>query len=173
MTDRQTIEQLIERIPLSGGKEALVDAADLALVAGRKWSASKSKNGNYYVVRGSGASRESMHRLIIGAKKGELVDHINGNGLDNRRINLRITNHFGNAQNRRAKPGAHGYRGVHKHPEARTKPFYAQISIRGRAKNFGFFATAEEAAHEYDRLAIIHHGEFAVLNFPGGVDECA
>lgn len=163
MTPSKQIEELIGRVPLSQGKFALVDASDLAWISSCKWSATRSKN-KVYAVRGK--PPVLMHRLIAGAKPRQIVDHKNGNGLDNRRSNLRITDYFGNAQNRVAKPSKTGFRGVHKHPKAKTKPYYVLLRTDDKYRNCGYFATAEEAAREYDRLASICHGEFAVLNFP-------
>lgn len=156
------IEKLIE-VRLTRGYVAQIDERDADVVLARKWCADVIKTKVYAV---SGKPKLLMHRLITGAKDGQIVDHIDGNGLNNRRSNLRITNHYGNAQNARKRKGAHGYIGVHKHPEAKTRPYYSQFRVNGNTTNAGYFSTAEEAARVYDENARKYYGEFAVLNFP-------
>jgi hypothetical protein len=106
-----------------------------------------------------------MHRVIMKAPPDKPVDHINGDGLDNRRSNLRVCTDAGNAQN--SKPRKHRrFKGV----RHRTKNCY-QVSIFANGTKFylGSFRTEIEAARAYDQAARNHHREFARLNFPDDV----
>src|SRR5208282_1349052 len=106
-------------IPINSGKVALVDDADYELVSCFKWRAVRVTGGREYAETrlergGSGPAREFMHRLIMEAGPSEQVDHRNGDGLDNRRQNLRSTTHALNQANRRVVLSQSGYKGVTK-----------------------------------------------------------
>ena len=106
----------------------------------------------------------SLHRVVMNAWSDQFVDHINGNPLDCRRSTLRLCTQSQNASNRRYKNRT-GFRGVRQS----GRKFFAQIEVRGPngkrgVRNLGTFDTAIEAAQEYNRQALIHFGEFAVLN---------
>ena len=133
-----------------------------------KWA----MNGSGYAS--STVSRQGsklMHRLILSRKlgrpmvKGEFVDHINRNKLDNRRQNLRLATP---AQNRYnvgiQKNNKSGFKGVTWTKAG--KCFEAKISIKDIRQHIGYFNTAEEAAHAYDRAALYYYGEFASPNYP-------
>jgi hypothetical protein len=109
-----------------------------------------------------------MHRDVMGAPDGLLVDHINQNGLDNRRSNLRIATGAQNQRNahgrgiHRGKASSSAFRGV-----SRSKGKWgAHVSVNGRNIRLGTFVTEEAAARAYDKAARQYHGEFAGLNFP-------
>jgi hypothetical protein len=107
-----------------------------------------------------------MHRLILNPPAGFVTDHINGNRLDNRRINLRIATHRQNCQNQRPK-GLHSqYIGVTKIRQGKWERWMAQIRHDGIRIHLGYFTDEIEAARAYDQAALAHHGEFASLNFP-------
>jgi len=147
-------------IPLTQGKVALVDAADYDRVAAFKWCAGLQRHVFYAIRAGS----VRMHNFITGW---DVVDHINGDGLDNRRANLRpVTVSQNNANARIRRDNASGYKGVSFHrPNGKWK---AQINdTPGHRKSLGYFATAEEAAIAYDEAARAFHGEYDSLNFPG------
>jgi len=82
------------RIPLTQGKFAIVDAEDYERIAGYKWFAARFERGFYALRTGKdnkGRQRNvRMHREILGEPKGKIIDHINHNGLDNRRANIRV-----------------------------------------------------------------------------------
>ncbi len=140
----------------------LIDAEDFERAGHINWY--KDTNGyvckNKYIGNGKWKGLK-LHRMIIEAKDGEIVDHINRNRLDNRKENLRIVSHLENAQNASlAKNNKSGYKGVH----FRNGKYSAMIRINGHLKHIGTFETAEEAAKAYNVMAEEHFGEYAALN---------
>lgn len=144
--------------------ECMIDEVDLPLIIDGKgrWYASSfgiKQMPSIYALRKSTSIK--MHRIIMNAKKGEIVDHINRNSLDNRRSNLRIATHIENCRNARLKSdNKSGIRGVHwaKH----AKSWVAQIRINGKTKHLGCFLTIEEAAaarKEQEKLYNFHPDE--------------
>jgi hypothetical protein len=131
----------------------------------------KGKYGFYVMARIIYGKRDRMiiffHRLVMGFS-GKQIDHINRNTLDNRRSNLRLCDHVGNAVNRIYKNRT-GFRGV-KTASGCTNRWTASIRLSGKNVNIGSFPSKEIAAEAYDRLASQHHGEFAVLNFPEKIE---
>ena len=107
-----------------------------------------------------------MHREILKPPRCLFVDHINHNGLDNRKANLRFATRTQNNWNRihHKQNSSSRYKGVawHKH----TKMWAARIGVNGRRIALGYFDNQIDAAKAYDKAAKKHHGEFAVLNFP-------
>lgn len=155
-------------IPLSGkagqGDVALVDAADRDLVAAYKWNLLRSFQC-LYAVTYVGRKRVLMHRLVMDAKKGQIVDHINFNGLDNRRANLRLCTPAENAMHsRKRRNSVSRYIGVTWHTA--SKSWAVSIKHSGKSFRQPGFATEVEAAVFRDSLARKLHGEFASLNFP-------
>ena len=182
---------------------AIVDDEDYDRVI--EWTRRYKKDGSlrkgsgkwYYVRKGqdsfneyavSGDRRSAIHRVVMNAPKGLSVDHINGDGLDNRKENLRLCTTSQNAMNQRLKShSGTGYKGVYYSPIHRSKytskktgittvhesilskPYMAYIgdpNKKNRHINLGWYATAEEAARARDKKALELHGEFAYLNFP-------
>lgn len=106
--------------------------------------------------------RIRLHRLIMGFPKKMMIDHINGNKLDNRKSNLRICNGKENTRNssvqKRNKLGVKGVSITH------SNTYQAQIQVDGKLKYLGSYKTIKEAADAYDLAAQKYFGEFARLN---------
>ena len=146
-------------IPLTQGLFALVDEADWALVAPFLWHAARRRTRVY---AGTNSGALLMHRLLLGCDE---VDHIDGDGLDNRRSNLRACTDSQNNFNQRVRTySASGFKGVTL--DRRYGRWIAQIQANKRHYTLGTHATAEEAARVYDAAALRLHGDFARLNFP-------
>jgi len=156
--------EMIE-IPLTQGQVALIDDEDYELVSQYKWCARWNHNTkSYYAVtniRKSDGTRTTlqMHRLIMDAKKGEEVDHINHDTLDNRKSELRLCTRSENGRNRGAQENnTSGYKGVYWH-----KPmgkWCAAIKLKGKRIYLGYFQTPEEAHSAYCKAAQELHGDF-------------
>jgi AP2 domain len=150
-------------IPLTRGKFTIVDEADAEMILGRgKWHVLPRCN-TFYAVRSEGSNprrKVLMHVLIADCER---PDHVNRNGLDNRRINLREATPSQNGANR-GLPAANtsGYRGVYWNKQRRR--WTAIISIAGHKKYLGHFGDPAEAARAYNRAALETWGEFASLN---------
>lgn len=138
-------------IPLTRGFCALIDESDQPLVSGFKWFAADGHRTRYahrtvnlMLPAGKTARIIRMHRLILEAKTGDIVDHVNGNGLDNRRTNLRIVSHAENCQNRIGirSDNKSGANGVCLHPSGRWR---AYITINGKRNWLGAFSSFEAA----------------------------
>jgi hypothetical protein len=155
-------------IKLTLGLSALVDTDDFAWLSAFKWRASQNGKRKFYAVRTArvgGIERNLyMHRVIVGASPDLVVDHINGNSLDNRRCNLRVCTHAENLRNAIWPKGTSRLKGVSWH--AGAKAWEAYISLDGRKHHLGCFASEVEAAKAHDAIALKHFGEFARLNFP-------
>lgn len=141
-----------------GTYTALVDDEDFLLVSNKTWRPFVRPR-TIYAATGSNGLR--MHNLILGYIG---VDHINHDGLDNRRINLRAATLSQNMANTRKQShcGSH-YKGVHW--VDRSKPWMSRIMHQGKRIYLGSFETEREAALAYDEAAYKFFGEFAKLNF--------
>ena len=104
-----------------------------------------------------------MHKIILGDKEGLEIDHKDGNGLNNRKDNIRWATKAQNQANSAARSGR--YKGVSP-PQHRRKRWKAEIRCKGIRYDLGCFDTEEDAARAYDAKAKELHGEFARLNFP-------
>lgn len=154
------------RIPLSRGKHALIDADDLPLVSGRRWYVIDTGHGGLYAASWDGGRPLYMHSLILPTPVGITPDHINGNGLDNQRSNLRPATKSQQAANSKLRRNnTSGYRGVC-WDKSRGK-WVVHIDVRRRRLNLGRYDDKDEAARAYDTAARAHFGEFARVNFPG------
>ena len=102
-----------------------------------------------------------LHRLLVGAFCGEEVDHINGDGMDNRLCNLQLVTRTQNQQKRRPRKGL-TTRGVHF--IARLNKWQARLTFEGKRHSLGLFTAKEEAIKAYNEKAKTVHGKFAYLN---------
>lgn len=149
----------VKCVPLANGTWALVDERDYERVMQFNWCSYSNGRTTY-----AQSDHVTMHHFIL--QKQSEVDHINGDGLDNRRDNLRICTHSKNGMNRRKHrtKTSSRFKGV-----SFFKPLQkwrAEITIRPNRYYLGVFADEVEAAKAYDRAAIEKFGEFAHLNFP-------
>lgn len=158
------IEGDIAYIALTQGYEAIIDAADVPLVGIWNWRA-LSRNGQAYAVRSCARGDQGrqdlvlMHRVIMGAPAGMTVDHRDGNGLNNRRENLRLATHAENAHNqRKRRDNSSGFKGVSWHKDC--KRWQAYIAVNGKRKYLGLFGNPADASEAYSRASVDLHGEF-------------
>lgn len=146
-------------IPLAGGRFALVDEEDYDRVSVYNWCS--YFNGRVPYAQ---CDHVTMHHFIL--KVALEIDHKNLNGLDNRKENLRICSHSENGMNRpkRRTPTSSKFKGV---SFARNVgKWHAEITIRPKRWNLGYFINEEDAARAYDKAALEKFGEFSILNFP-------
>lgn len=152
----------IALVPLTKGLHAVVDAKDVHLVDGFNWQAAVSGRSIYAVrsVRESGKRRAVlMHRLLTGAPIGPEVDHVDADGLNNRRANLRVVSKAQNQQNARPKvTNTSGFKGVTLHK--RTGRWQAKICADRVYHHLGLHRTPEAAHAAYVSASAIFHGHF-------------
>jgi hypothetical protein len=158
------------KIPLSQGKYAVIDDNDYQLVSKHKWY-TKNCTRIFYARTNLhiGRNRRSilyMHRLIMDAPKEMQVDHIDNDGLNNQRKNLRICTVAENTRNsRKHSQNKSGYKGVwFNNACGPEKPWVSAITLNGKAIHIGVFSSPEEAALAYNKKALELFGEFASLN---------
>lgn len=155
-------------IPLHGGLVAIVDDGDewVEQFAWHPWLSGSRRT--IYARHGrrrpeGGYENVVMHRLILGTD--QHVDHRDGDGLNNRRSNLRLANHSQNGANAPKRLGTKSrYKGVSTHRDR----WRAQIRVQRKYVHLGMFADEADAARAYDLAALEAFGEFARLNFPEG-----
>ncbi len=154
----------MKEIQLANGMFVQVDDSDYELVSQYNWWAEKHSDV-YYARANINGHRVYMHRLILKPPDNMETDHRNGNGLDNRRCNIRIASSSENKCNRgKRSDNISGYKGVYFHHRG-TSPWRAYIKLHGKINVIGYFPSPEEAARAYDRVAKELHGRFANLNF--------
>ena len=160
------------RVPLVGkfvGMYALVDDQD-AWVLKFRWKGMKGKSGIIYARVSSGKdglNNKYLHRLILGLKKGDPdVDHIDGDGLNNQKYNLRLATNSQNNMNQKKPKGSYTsiYKGVRWHKGG--KKWQASIRKDGKLMHIGCYISEVEAGKAYDKKARGMFGEYARLNFP-------
>lgn len=147
------------------GKLILIDEDDFELFSSMVWYPNATIKKYWYVVsikKNNGkCTFKKLHHLIFGDK---WIDHINGNGLDNRKENLRKCTHSENCQNRKKKNNSFcKYKGITYNKK--DSVFRAQLEKNGKVYSGGSFKNEEDAAKAYDKLALKYNGSFARLNF--------
>jgi hypothetical protein len=160
------------RIPLTRGRFAIVDVGDYERLSKYKWFAAKNGRSIYArrTVMPNDGRRSNcnikMHRQILDIPEGKFVDHINHNGLDNRKANLRIVTKMQNNWNRRKRLGIYSsqYKGVTL--LKRRGKWQSRIVYKDKEIFIGNFDDEASAARAYDAKAREVYGEFAALNFP-------
>jgi shikimate kinase len=162
-------------IQLNNGFKTIIDSEDFEKVSKFRWTAMANKKekscnvyargGGVYICEKTGKKRDMfLHRFLLNAPKNRLVDHINGNSLDNRKSNLRLANHSQNLCNMRPKPGKKYARVVHVKLKNRT--VYQVFTTKNSKKTYnGQFESEHIAALYADYFAIQRDREFAYLNF--------
>lgn len=155
-------------IILTQERQAIIDYADLDAVLKYRWCA-HHVGSRWYAATHPGKGREDrqllhMHRWILDATKGQEVDHVNGNGLDNRRCNLRFVTHSQNASNatKHKDKQSSQYKGVY--PANREGAWRDAICKNRRQIALGVFESELEAAIAYNNAAKALFGEYARLN---------
>lgn len=152
------------------GQEIEIDDDDLEKVNKFTWCIAKMTNNISYAQSRyrfvCGNSRQKtvlMHRLIMGALKGQMIDHIDGNGLNNKKSNLRFVDNSRNQMNSKKRVGSSIYKGVYWN----KKDKLWEVHVNG--KYCGCFKDEIKAAEKYNEIALKQFGEYARINeFRGG-----
>lgn len=156
----------VKAIPVGRCRLSIVDQDDYDKISKYSWFVKKGRYTCYAGRRDCCKKTTSLHREILNLKRGDpIIDHKNGNGLDNRKCNLRVSTYEINNFNAKIRTdNISGYRGVSWH--RRTKKWCVQISVNKKIIHGGYYSNPQAAAMAYDKLAIINRGEDAKLNFP-------
>ena len=152
-------------IELTQGKVSVIDDSDYILLKKYSWSYHKDGYAHSKIVWNGKPRMILMHRLIMGIVDNPklMTDHIDMDGLNNKRSNLRVCNHTQNGYNRKSYKGSKSkYKGVTK--RCVGNKWRARIRKDTKLINIGTFNTEEEAAIAYNKKAIELHGEFARIN---------
>lgn len=161
---------MAREIILTRGKVALVDDVDYESVSKYKWYYHSSGYAGSQIVIDGKKRYIYMHRQILNCTPTQEIDHVNHNGLDNRRCNLRVCSRAENNRNTRKRTVATSqYKGVLW--SKRKKEWLAFITLNGKHNSLGFFESEQDAAKTYDRAVRYYFTDFACTNFPG--DEAA
>ncbi len=149
-------------ISLTQNKFTIVDNEDFERLNQYSWSADK-KECTCYAKHNAGKRHILMHREILKAKKGQDIDHINHNGLDNRKCNLRFCTPSQNHRNQKpSKGGTSCYKGVSRHKK--NSKWQVHIWLNGKNNYLGCYDNEIKAAKVYDKKALELFGEFACVN---------
>lgn len=150
-------------IPLTQGKVTWVDQADYEMLSQFQWHAQRRRQAFYAVISANQRTR-LMHRFLLLPDPEQDVDHVNGDGLDNRRRNLRVCTTRENQRNaHKPRGGTSWHKGVSWHK--RGQRWQSQIQDCGKIYYLGWFRDEVDAALAYDLAALERFGEFAAPNF--------
>ena len=160
----------MKEIPLTRGYVALVDDADFERVNAHKWQAKvyKRRTGSVYIyamrsVRKNGKrTTELLHRFLNEGCGGLFVDHIDGNGLNNTRLNMRVCTNAENLRNSNSSCGTSKYKGVTWHKQ--KKMWCSHIRVDRKLKHLGCFKSETDAALAYNAAALVLFGEYSRIN---------
>lgn len=158
----------MKAITITRGLVALVDDEDYERLSSLNWQAQRASHG-WYAKRhvrcaGKWPACQFMHRMIMMPARGMVVDHIDGNGLNNQRSNLRVCTHKQNSANRNKRKAINTSPYVGVHFCNRSRKWVASITVNYKKKHVGYFRTMDEAAAAYDKASAELRGEFATLN---------
>lgn len=150
----------------------LIDIADYDILKSHKWRIFKGIYTNYVACDLTRRQIIYLHQALLGKPpRGQMIDHLNHNGLDNRRCNINVVTRRQNNLNRtKQRSNTSGYVGViyqygRRGRDVLTKPWLARISVENRKRvSVGNYATKEEAALAYNNAALKYYGKFAILN---------
>jgi hypothetical protein len=163
---------MCKKIPLTQGKVAIVDNEDYERLSRYRWRAfaGNSCKRVFYAVRYSRKEGKDktirMHREILDVPNGFYTDHIDGDGLNNQKNNLRVCSTSQNGLNRRKGSNcASGYKGVDRQHRCSQREWRARIQVSGKRILLGHYKTREEAAAAYDHAALSLGGGFGRPNY--------
>lgn len=159
----------MREIQLTRNQVALIDDEDFDLINQHKWFSVSPRQKNYrhtwYAACKIQGRHVTMHNLLLNPPKGSVADHIDHNGLNNRRTNIRISTTRENSWNtNKHKNCTSKFKGVSWNKE--KSKWQARICINGRETHLGWFHDEVLAANTYDFVACQFFGDFAKLNFP-------
>lgn len=170
LSDKEAI--VLVSSPKYGTQEVLIDTEDIEVLSKYRWNVKAGPHSLYYVhtslgSRNTGKWSMTMHRLLMGhPDRGLVVDHIDGNCMNNKKSNLRVTSYANNRRNSAKQVNTKcRYRGVYERNDYKGK-YRAQLRFEGKIYNLGTFTDMILAAKTYDEFARKCYGEFAVTNFP-------
>lgn len=155
----------MKTIILSNGKLVLCDDEDFLHLSAHKWFFTAGSYAGRWGQRKNNGKRTLllMHSIILGAKQGERVDHIDGDALNNQKKNLRIVTHSQNMRN--SKKRCHSlqpYKGVYQN---KSGSWSARITVNNQRIRLGTYKTAEDAATAYDTASTVYHRDYGRRNF--------
>ena len=153
------IEGNIAYVPLTQGREAIIDAESIEIISGKNWCAHKIRNTIYAATNVNGKTRH-MHKFIMPHVDKMVVDHANGDGLDNRKSNLRYCTISENAFNQKVRSdNKSGFKGVYF--SSTYKKWTSEIYVNKKKIHLGRYNTKDEAAKAYKKASLELHKCFS------------